>query len=86
MLARIHLLSLYLNSVGGWKNCVRGGNKYNYEDLSEFEITRLKAKMRSLQFAYDLAVRYMGHVEIEENEAALHLQNNFKRWEYPENG
>ena len=94
LLQRIHLLSLYLNSVGGWKNCVGGGNKFNYEDLSEYEITRLKAKMRSLIIAYGLAVRYMGHVEIEEkktwtaccDEAALHLQNNFKGWEYPENG
>ena len=69
LLARIRLLSLYLNSVCGWKNCVGGGNKYNYEeDLSEFEITILKAKTHSLQIVYDLlgAVRCMGHVDIEE--------------------
>ena len=89
---RIGIFQKSISSSKGWHMCIHGG-KISAEDMSQYEITKLLAKMRTLKYAYQLALDHMGHIDDKNktwseccDSAALFVSNTFGGWEYPTSG
>ena len=86
---RIQKITFSLTSYGAWTSCFEDGNAEN--DLTNFEKSRLEAKIRCLKKAYEFAIDNMGKAnswkwERCANEASSFFCEQFGGWQYPKSG
>ena len=81
-----------MDSIDGWYDFLEGDEE-NRSNISEYNIARIKDKIRSLRHSYYLVILYPGFVNYKYktwteccDEAVTYFYSNFKGWEYLKSG